>query len=95
MGTGAVTRFPLLYAVLPAPVESMILCTEVRAGDGGGAVSIAEAPLGAAIHIVTRTVYLGGTPIVISSTGDVDNTIEYEGEDAGTASVGTTDCVAV
>ena len=40
---GPVTWFPDLYAVLPAPVESMILCAEVRTGDGGGAVFVAEA----------------------------------------------------
>ena len=40
---GPVTWFPDLYAVLATHVESMILCAEVRAGDGGGAVFIAEA----------------------------------------------------
>ena len=40
---GPVTWFPDLYAVLATHVESMILCAEVRAGDGGGAVIIAEA----------------------------------------------------
>ena len=45
MGAGAITRFPLLNAVLPAHVESLILCAEVRAGDGGDAVTIAEAIL--------------------------------------------------
>ena len=40
---GPVTWFPDLYAVLATHVESMILCAEVRAGDGGGAVFIADA----------------------------------------------------
>ena len=40
---GPVTWFPDLYAVLPTHVESMVLCAEVRTGDGGGAVIIAEA----------------------------------------------------
>ena len=53
---GPVTRFPLLYAVLPAPIEAKLLCAEVRAGDGGNAVIIA-------VTIVckgARTVHLGG-----------------------------------
>ena len=41
---GAITRFPDLIAVLPTHVESMILCAEVRAGDGGDAVRIAVTP---------------------------------------------------
>ena len=40
---GPVTWFPDLYAVLATHVEFMILCAEVRTGDGGGAVFIAEA----------------------------------------------------
>ena len=57
MGAGAVTGFPLLQlqAVLSAHVESLILCAEVRAGDGGSAVIIAEA----SICHDTRTVHLG------------------------------------
>ena len=43
VGAGAVTRFPLLQTVLPTHEESMILCAEVRTGDGVGAVIIAEA----------------------------------------------------
>ena len=86
MGTVSITRFPLLQADLPAHVESLILCAEVRAGDGGSAVIIAVTPVWAVL-IVTRTVHLGGTPIFVSSTGDVSHTIEYEGEDTGTARV--------
>ena len=63
------------------------MCAEVRAGYGGGAVIIAVTPLGAAVLIVTRTVNLGGTPIFVSSTGDVGHTIEYEGEDTRTARI--------
>ena len=40
---GPVTWFPDLYAVLATHVESLILCAEVRTGDVGGAVFIAEA----------------------------------------------------
>ena len=55
MGAGAVTRFPLFQAVLPAQVQSMILCAEVRAGDGGSAVFIAETN----VCQDTRTIHLG------------------------------------
>ena len=70
------------------------MCAEVWAGDGGSAVIIAVAPLGAAVLIVTRTVHLGGTLIIISSTGDVSHTIEYEGEDTGSARVSSRHGVA-
>ena len=56
MGAGAVTGFPLLKAVLPTPVEAQLLCAEVRAGDGGGAVIIADTP----ICKSTRAVHLSG-----------------------------------
>ena len=86
--TGPITRFPFLYAVLPTHVESVFF----SAGYCGAAVIIAVAPV--AIHIVTGTVHLGGTAIFFSITGEVGHTIEYEGEDAGTACVRPTDCVA-
>ena len=41
---GPVTRFPLFCTDLSAHVEAVILCAEVRTGDGGGAVSIAVTP---------------------------------------------------
>ena len=40
---GPVTWFPDLNTVFPTHVKSMILCAEVRTGDGGGAVFVAEA----------------------------------------------------
>ena len=52
-----VTGFPSLNTVLPAHVESKILYAEVRTGDGGGAVIIAEAILSP--DETTRTVHLG------------------------------------
>ena len=70
------------------------MCAEVRAGHSRGAVIIAKSPVWTAIHIVTRTVHLGGTPIFVSSTGEVGHTIEYEGEDAGTARVPSRHSVA-
>ena len=63
------------------------MCAEVRSGDGGSAAIIAVTPVWAAVLIVTRTVHLGGTQIMISSTGDVGHTIEYEGEDTWTARI--------
>ena len=57
LGAAPITRFPLLQTVLPTHVESMILCAEVRTGDGGGAVVIAEAILSP--DETTRTVHLG------------------------------------
>ena len=51
-----VTRLPDLVAVLPTPVESLILCAEVRASKAWGAVSIADP----SICKSTRTVHLGG-----------------------------------
>ena len=57
MGAGAITRFPLLNAVLTTHVESLILCAEARTGDGGGAVIIAEAKL--ARNKTAETVHLG------------------------------------
>ena len=54
MRAGSITGFPLLQADLPAHVDSLILCAEVRAGDGGSAVIIAEA----SICHDTRTVHL-------------------------------------
>ena len=64
---GPVTRFPDPFAVLPAPIEAIILCAEVRAGDGGGAVIIADAPVMTALHM-TRTVHLGGASVSRLST---------------------------
>ena len=54
---GPVTGFPSLNAVLPTHVESMILCAEVRTGDGGGAVIIAETIF--APNDTSSTVHLG------------------------------------
>ena len=54
--TGPITRLPLLQAVLPAHVEAHLLCAEVRAGDCGSAVFIAEAVL--ALDEASRTVQL-------------------------------------
>ena len=59
MGAGAVTGFPLLQAVLPTHVESLFLCAEVRAVNGGGAVVIAVAP-----SRVLGTVHLGVAPLL-------------------------------
>ena len=39
----SITRFPILNTNIATHVESLILCAEVRAGDGGGAISIADA----------------------------------------------------
>ena len=89
MGAVFITRFPLLNAVLPAPVESVFF----SAGYCGDAVIIAVTPPGA-ILIVTGTVHMGGTPIFVSSTGDVGHTIEYEGEDTWTARVSSRHGVA-
>ena len=87
IGADPITRFPLLNAVLSTHVQSMILCAEVRTGDGGGAVVIAEAIL--AQDKTTRTVHLGTAEqslfISIVHTGDMCDFIKYEGEDAGTA----------
>ena len=60
---GSVTWFRDFFAILLARVETQILCAEVRAGDGGGAVNIAVAPVGTATDIITRTVHLGGAPL--------------------------------
>ena len=70
------------------------MCAEVRAGDGGSAAIIAVTPVWAAVLIVTRTVHLGGTQIMISSTGDVGHTISYEGEDTGSSRVSSRHGVA-
>ena len=56
MGAEAITRFPLFYAVLSTHVESLILCAEVRTGDGGSAVISAKAIL--VLNKFTRTVHL-------------------------------------
>ena len=56
MGAGSIAGFPLLLAVLPAHEEAMILCAEVRTGDGGSAVIIAETIL--ALDEASRTVQL-------------------------------------
>ena len=61
MRTSPITRFPLLQTVLPTHEEAMILCAEVRAGNVGYAVSIADAPL--ITDIITRTVHLGAAPL--------------------------------
>ena len=87
IGADPITRFPLLNAVLSTHVQSMILYAEVRTGDCGGAVVIAEAIL--AQDKTTRTVHLGTAEqslfISIVHTGDMCDFIKYEGEDAGTA----------
>ena len=90
MGAEAVTRFPLLHAVLSAHVEAQLLCAEVRAGNGGGAVFIAVTP--ACVGIA----HLGVAPlltIAVCLTRGMWLPISYEGEDAGTAGVRTTNCV--
>ena len=96
MGAGSIiTRFPLLNAVLSTHIESLIFCAEVRASDRGGAVSIAVAII--SLDMNTRTVYLGAAPLLsvaFGDTGQAGLSFEYKWEDAGTASVGTTDCVA-
>ena len=62
IGAGAVTRFPLLQAVLPTHVDSLILCAEVRAGHGGGAVIIAVTII--SLNVDTRAVHLGAAPLL-------------------------------
>ena len=88
MGAGAMTRFPHLNAVFSTHVESLILCAEVRAGNGGDAVFAAITPISRGS---------GVTPLpslAVGNTGHVGLSFEYEGEDAGTAGVRSTDCVA-
>ena len=63
--TGPITWFPDLFAFPTTHIEAELLCAEVRAGDGGGAVNIAVAPVGTATTIITRTVHLGGTPLTL------------------------------
>ena len=91
MGAEAVTRFPLLHAVLSAHVEAQLLCAEVRAGNGGGAVFIAVTP--ACVGIA----HLGVAPLLTIAVGlarVMRLPISYEGEDAGTAGVRTIHSVA-
>ena len=57
MGTGAVTRFPLLNTIFSAPVQANSWSAEVRSGDGGGAVVIAETIF--APNDTSSTVHLG------------------------------------
>ena len=59
IGADPITRFPLLNAVLPTHVESLVFCAEVRTGDSGGTVIIAETIL--ARNKSTGTVHLGTT----------------------------------
>ena len=80
MGTGSVTRFPFLYAVLPAPVESIILCAEVRAGDGGDTVLIAETPVSR--RSVAPLLVLGK-----QCARNITLIFKSKGKDTGTASV--------
>ena len=88
MGTGAVTRFPLLNTVLATHVESLILCAEVRAGDGGDAVIIAVAP-------VSRGSGVAPLPsLAVGNTGHVGHTLKDKWEAAGTAGVRSRHCVA-
>ena len=61
MGTGSITGFPLLNTVFSAHVEASILCAEVRAGDGGGAVFIAVTII--SLNVNTKTVHLGAAPL--------------------------------
>ena len=63
---GPVTWFPDLNTVFPTHVESMILCAEVRAGDVGGAVFIADA----SSSLDTRTIPLGAAPLLIIRVGN-------------------------
>ena len=92
----AITRFPLLYAVFSTHVDSLIFCADVRASDCWVAVLIAVAKI--SLDMNTRTVHLGAAEqslfISIVHTGQASHTSPYEGEDAGTAGVRTTDCVA-
>ena len=57
IGADPITRFPLLNAVLSTHVEFLILCAEVRSGDGGVAVIIAETIF--APNDTSSTVHLG------------------------------------
>ena len=54
---GSIAGFPLLKAFFSTHVDSLILCAEVGAGKGGGAVVVAETK----VCYRTRTVNLGGT----------------------------------
>ena len=93
MGAGAVTRFPLFNAFFFTHVQAKLFSAEVRAGDSGDAVSIAEAK----INERPQTVHLGSTycSIFIGITRENADTINsYEGEDAGTADVRSRNGVA-
>ena len=59
----SVTRFPLLNTVISTHVQTQLLCTEVRTGNGGDAVKIAEAIL--IVDDDTRAVHLGSTHFFI------------------------------
>ena len=93
---GPVTWFPLLKAVLPTHVESLILCAEVRTGYIGSAVFIAETIL--TLDKTTRTIHFCTAKqpflIPIIHTGHMSITFKDEGEDTGTASVRTRHSVA-
>ena len=88
MGACPITRFPLLQADLPAPVESLILCAEVRAGDGGSAVIIAVTPVSCGIGVAPLL------SLIVGNTLDANLSIEYKWEDTGTAGVRTRHSVA-
>ena len=60
MGANPITRFPHLNAVLPAHVDSLFFCAEVRAGNRGGAVIIAVTII--SLNMDTRTIHLGAAP---------------------------------
>ena len=68
------------------------MCAEVRTGDGGGAVIIAET----IVCYHTRTVHLGGahSANIGVQTREVGVATIYEGEDAGTARVRSRHSVA-
>ena len=65
MEAASVARLPILKAFLSTHVQSIIMFAEVRAGDGGRAVVIAESVACEA----TRGVHLGGAPPALLLTG--------------------------
>ena len=94
----SITGFPILNTVWSTHVTSKLLCAEVRV-DGGDAVIITEAPLTLATNMFTSSVvHFCAAPfsfvVPVVHTGDVGHTIEYKGEDAGTAGVRSRHSVA-
>ena len=71
------------------------MCAEVRVCDGGDTFIIAVAII--SLDMNTRTVHLGAAPflsLAVGNTGHAGFSFQYEGEDAGTAGVGSRHCVA-